>query len=459
MYITRPHRPEINVHFERKLLARLQSRNSRAMNTAPSVPAYGPITGHARVKGDIFGVYHGDPKLLLNMPSTNEAPSPSPSSMQGNFWSPSYVSPSTPYIPFIPLTNPWYGPLLGRLYYGHVIPVEEVTPGRWGLPPRIREDWYALELNLHAVLFAMMERSRLQHPQCMVPFGYPYRFGYLVLYRTRNAARYIARRSINGFLPLLGNLSMFFFYLRLAEMTIGLEGWRDEVCKVAQVHPQWLADLEHSAAGDLTIPRIGGIIDLSLPPGTDPTLVRESELDFMIGSIISKRLRIPLYIRWGKIGHYAQSLGFDVQRRADGVLKLPPQSPIRRHLSFDLTGYRSDDPSAFSTRRGPQWSTPWRRYGIFFARRQKKNHDLMSHETSGDRARHLQRVQHAWATGVPGKTGARVYVWELSDAHYIRRAAGRNNYEGVWRIIRRLNGFMIHSIMSGIAVRSWIRMR
>ncbi|KAJ6600196.1 hypothetical protein B0H10DRAFT_1958849 [Mycena sp. CBHHK59/15] len=306
MYITRPHRPEINVHFERKLLARLQSRNSRAMNTAPSVPAYGPITGHARVKGDIFGVYHGDPKLLFNMPSTNEAPSPSPSSMQGNFWSPSYVSPSTPYIPFIPLTNPWYGPLLGRLYYGHVIPVEEVTPGRWGLPPRIREDWYALELNLHAVLFAMMERSRLQHPQCMVPFGYPYRFGYLVLYRTRNAARYIACCSINGFLPLLGNLSMFFFYLRLAEMTIGLEGWRDEVCKVAQVHPQWLADLEHSAAGDLTIPRIGGIIDLSLPPGTDPTLVRESELDFMIGSIISKRLRIPLYIRWGKIGHYAQ---------------------------------------------------------------------------------------------------------------------------------------------------------
>ncbi|KAJ6626153.1 hypothetical protein B0H10DRAFT_1942000 [Mycena sp. CBHHK59/15] len=190
---------------------------------------------HARVKGDIFGVYHGDPKLLLNMPSAKEAPSPSPSSMQGNFWSPF--------------------PLLGRLYYGHVIPVEEVTPGRWGLLPRIREDWYTLELNLRAVLFATMERSRLQRPQCMVPFGYPYCFGYLGLYRTRNAARYIARRSIHRFLPLLSNLSMFFFYLRLAEMTIGLEGWRDEVCKVAQVHPQWLADLEHSAAGDLTIPR------------------------------------------------------------------------------------------------------------------------------------------------------------------------------------------------------------
>ncbi|KAJ7833894.1 hypothetical protein B0H13DRAFT_1653562, partial [Mycena leptocephala] len=68
----------------------------------------------------------------------------------------------------------------------------------------------------------------------------------------------------------------------------------------------------------------------------------------------------------------------------------------------------------------------------FFARRAQSNNNRASRETAQDCQRRQQREAHAAHGGVPGNKGARVYVWEKSNGHYVRRAAGRGSYEEVW---------------------------
>ncbi|KAJ7468399.1 hypothetical protein B0H11DRAFT_2238837 [Mycena galericulata] len=182
----------------------------------PTIPVDAGLLGHARCGHDIWGVYNGNPTMLLNMPTREQAPAPYHASVKGNFSSPSYVSLASPYIMFIPTFDPWYGPILGRLHYKRSsLSIVQRGDGRWILDAEVASEWHTLELRLRGVLHAMMTVSKLPRPKGMVPFGYPYRFGYFWHYATENAARAVAFRSINGFLPLIGNLAMMFWYMQI----------------------------------------------------------------------------------------------------------------------------------------------------------------------------------------------------------------------------------------------------
>ncbi|KAJ7873747.1 hypothetical protein B0H13DRAFT_1894799, partial [Mycena leptocephala] len=169
-----------------------------------------PILGHARIGDAIYGVYNGNPHFLRNMPTYEDAPPPYHASMHGNFTSPTYASPATPYIMFIPSVHPWYGPLLNRLNYKRSgLPIIEFEHGRWGLASSLADDWWTLETNLRRVLNAMMDIAK-KRTKGMVPFGWPSRWGYLNKFRTEQSARTAIVRAIRGFLPLIGSLSMYF---------------------------------------------------------------------------------------------------------------------------------------------------------------------------------------------------------------------------------------------------------
>ncbi|KAJ7857376.1 hypothetical protein B0H13DRAFT_1641034 [Mycena leptocephala] len=68
----------------------------------------------------------------------------------------------------------------------------------------------------------------------------------------------------------------------------------------------------------------------------------------------------------------------------------------------------------------------------FFLRRQQKNAQTAASETLDNKRRREQREANAQKGQVPGRKGARVFVWEKENGQYIRRAAGRNKYEDVW---------------------------
>ncbi|KAJ7078204.1 hypothetical protein C8R44DRAFT_754951 [Mycena epipterygia] len=466
--------------------------------SAPTLPMDRiPLLGHAHIEKKIFSVYNGYAQFLINMPTAEKAPAPHPTSVHGNLFSPTYVASATSDIMFIPALNPWYGELFGPLNYKRsTLPIvqmmDEMDNGPWGLPNNLKDEWYRLEMTLRRVLLAMMKVNHLPRTKGTVPFGYPSRWSYLQTYRTENAARTVIFRAIKGFLPLIADLAMHFWFMSIrnnvgngAENTdiFDLPDWRDAVCRLADIHPSWLDKLEKSAAGDLEIPRIGGIIDFSVPSGNYPILVNlPHDFQFVLPAIIASHLPMPLYIYWGEIKNYPEvfipsglkSLQFVPDELEITYLHRLPGDVAFSRWTMNVTAMRttfisschdSDPyvaPSAASPALGllcaaaqeeppsaalvlltaaPRPFPPVERYSgqregeemdTFFLRQHQHNTEWAARETHEDKQRRKQREDHAAKGQAPGHKGARVFIWEESNGHYIRWAAGHQNYNDYW---------------------------
>ncbi|KAJ7691084.1 hypothetical protein B0H14DRAFT_2420214 [Mycena olivaceomarginata] len=68
----------------------------------------------------------------------------------------------------------------------------------------------------------------------------------------------------------------------------------------------------------------------------------------------------------------------------------------------------------------------------FFARREAQNVSREARETPQQRQSRQQRTANAAKGAVPGRKGARIYVWENSSGYLIRTAGGRTRYEELW---------------------------
>ncbi|KAK6981383.1 hypothetical protein R3P38DRAFT_2808145 [Favolaschia claudopus] len=299
-----------------------------------------------------------------------------------------------------------------------------------------------------------------------VEFPFPSRFGYEQSYRTENAARTVACRSRHAFLPLIGELSMRFWYISILESSPG--DWRARVCEIARIHPQWLTDLEQSVAGDLTVPRIGGIIDFSVPSDSrDPTYdVKLPRIfDVLLGKIIATNVPIPLYIGWGALTNTIdvfvprtlEKLGFLPEpSELQYLSRLPGRVAFSRwdmqgenckgeltlHSLRDSEPYRpsvdpgvplpAHEPSPFPPVEAGSGQRSGESMAEFFIRRKQENVHRERRESPEQRQGRLQREAHAARGGVPGKKGARVYVWEKSNGHFVRMAGGRQRYDDIW---------------------------
>ncbi|KAF7369714.1 hypothetical protein MVEN_00302900 [Mycena venus] len=442
---------------------------------SPSVPITVALTGTALIRGETYTLYNADSRFVRFMPTAEEAPVLTNATAQ-NFISPTTISNIVPYIIFIPAHTPWHGPLLGRLSFtSDKIPIVKDSSGRWGLSQNVRDQWQTLELNLIHLCNGFRHVHTLPIPADIHNFGYPYRAGYTSSHKTFRAARAAAMRAIDGFLPLIGQVSMFLYLYKRNSEKEGWENWRKRVCERANLEEAWLTAVEDSAIGDFTIPRIGGILDLGLPPNTDPISVRRTELDFLVGAIITDHLPMPLYVRWGTISDtpeipvpkYLEAMKFVPDWREIKYLKSLPgkvkfstwarkqpstetvyYSSLRDSYPFvNQTAVRetpSFPPVTAPSSLAPESSfPPVERYSgqkagetmeQFFARRALSNEATCLREDSRQKHSRLERENHARKGQVPGgnSKAARVYIWELCDGHYIRRAAGRSNYEDVW---------------------------
>ncbi|KAF7324372.1 hypothetical protein MVEN_02646800 [Mycena venus] len=419
---------------------------------SPSVPITVALTGTALIRGETYTLYNADSRFVRFMPTAEEAPVLTNATAQ-NFISPTTISNIVPYIIFIPAHTPWHGPLLGRLSFtSDKIPIVKDSSGRWGLSQNVRDQWQTLELNLIHLCNGFRHIHTLPIPADIHNFGYPYRAGYTSSHKTFRAAQAAAMRAIDGFLPLIGQK-------RNSEKE-GWENWRKRVCERANLEEAWLTAVEDSAIGDFTIPRIGGILDLGLPPNTDPISVRRTELDFLVGAIITDHLPMPLYVRWGTISDtpeipvpkYLEAMKFVPDWREIKYLKSLPgkvkfSTWARKQPSTETVYYSSlRDSYPFvnqtAVRETPSFPPvtapsslvpessfpPVERYSgqkagetmeQFFARRALSNEATCLREDSRQKHSRLERENHA-------RKG------QLCDGHYIRRAAGRSNYEDVW---------------------------
>ncbi|KAK6997113.1 hypothetical protein R3P38DRAFT_2564359 [Favolaschia claudopus] len=445
----------------------------------------GYINGSVRCHQEIYMVFAGDAEFIRNvLLQGKEAPAIRIDTASMDFRS-HFVLPDTAYTMFIPRHDIFHGPLFGRLGFKyHTLPV--VCYGDeegWALHPDVIDEWRALELNMCAVAGAMNRRCRSERPR-IIPYPAPYRFGFEKKRYTEVTARRVAMKSIQGFLPLVGQLGLFFFLFAASEDLSG-SNWRSDVISDAKVHPAWFDELER-VVGDWTLPRVGGVVDLRPAKTPHSEYTPKTKMDFLLGSIITFDIPLPLYLRFGDIDvdpresrpHNPlpltlEALPFFPDNEEIQYLKQIPgviafsQWEVTNDVCLNYPGndivkkFRSRreiapfpmshspvsnvlQPMSHSPVSRASPVSPWfavekysgQRAGEemskFFARRNTANEGRRQTENAEQRAAHLQREAHAAKGGVPGNKGAKVFVWMLVAGHRIRQAAGRRNYSACW---------------------------
>jgi hypothetical protein len=401
---------------------------------------------HALVGKDIFTIIQGDGSVFDRLPYPREAPGPE-SVVLDKIWQTGWISNEVPFMVLVPVYRPFYGPLFHRLRYDHrSFPIERHPAGGWSLNMAVMEGWVALERNMRALAYAMLECGSIALPRYFRFWSPPERYGYRLRYPNRRIALDIAARSRDAFIPLMAALSFALMIMNwLSEQVDGFD-WREKVLKKTAIHPQWLADLEMSAVGDKDDPKVGGIIDMS-------------KCEFVWILRLLEQFKLPLYLYWGDtvdhplgLPEYFTTSGI-VPGRAeiDHLLsranskRLPSQPPATAPAAVslprpaDIVTPATGNPDSAPAPR--QMFPPVERYSgqrpgedwqSFFARRAKSNDTQAERETPQQREKRRQREAHAAKDGVPGKKGARVYVWEDVDGFLIRRAAGRGHYQTYW---------------------------
>ena len=93
--------------------------------------------------------------VLYRLPKPNDAPQPS-SVILGDIWDLHWIRPAAPFMLLVPMNRrPFDGPLLSRLNYVHSIPLQQNDDRSWSLRSDFIRDWHILELNLHAIWWAI----------------------------------------------------------------------------------------------------------------------------------------------------------------------------------------------------------------------------------------------------------------------------------------------------------------
>ncbi|KAK6988358.1 hypothetical protein R3P38DRAFT_3332056 [Favolaschia claudopus] len=386
----------------------------------------------------IFGVHYGDPRFLLDIPLPSEAAAPDGYRFNNeDFRRPLWLDPKFPYLVLLPRFSPFYGPLFSRLNVNEkTVPIVEVTvPGssfkqfdvRWGLEQKLVDSWLYLESLPRLTLRTMMDLYGSRPAEAVYTFLSPINYCYTERNATsRSNAVKIALRSRDAFLPLMAEITLMFILLDARD----IKDWRGRLKDHTKLNWQWIVDLEQSAVGNMTIDRMGGLMDLTLAKThLDHHLPRHAR--WLLPHLLGKH-RVPLYFFYGNdlplkepIPDALVNLGF-----------VPSQNGEVVFSRWSTTG-----PSAGqgAGARDALCSTPifhsLSRQDIhaFMQRRRLHNEKRAKHESADAKKGRLAREHHASAGAAPGKKGARVFIWEEEGGgFFIRRACNRTNAADRW---------------------------
>ncbi|KAK7044607.1 hypothetical protein R3P38DRAFT_3176855 [Favolaschia claudopus] len=453
----------------------MESSITSGLPTFPKTPYF---DGFIQTKVGIFGVHYGDPRFLLDIPLPSEAAAPDGYRFNNeDFRRPLWLDPKFPYLVLLPRFSPFYGPLFSRLNVNEkTVPIVEVTvPGssfkqfdvRWGLEQKLVDSWLYLESLLRLTLRTMMDLYGSRPAEAVYTFLSPINYCYTERNATsRSNAVKIALRSRDAFLPLMAEITLMFILLDARD----IKDWRGRLMDHTKLTWQWIVDLEQSAVGNMTIDRMGGLMDLTLAKThLDHHLPRHAR--WLLPLLLGKH-RVPLYFFYGNdlplkepIPDALVNLGFvpsqselDYLHSLDGEVVFsrwsttgskwqshrngrPPSttsSIAPAHLQ--AKGQEPEMPSAppppstpFPDVERDSGQKPGEDIHAFMERRRLHNEKRAKHESADAKKGRLAREHHASAGAAPGKKGARVFIWEEEDGgFFIRRACNRTNAADRW---------------------------
>jgi hypothetical protein len=115
---------------------------------------------------------------------------------------------------------------------------------------------------MQVLVHAISDLSTGWLPKFFRFWPFPKRYGYGLSYSCRIHVQIIAAQSRNAFVPLMATITLMFLILAHRESLIDRFNWCEKVLEQTGIHPEWLAALESSAAGDPFPSRVGGVIPL-----------------------------------------------------------------------------------------------------------------------------------------------------------------------------------------------------
>ncbi|KAK7013903.1 hypothetical protein R3P38DRAFT_2545985, partial [Favolaschia claudopus] len=410
--------------------------------------------GHFIQRASIFTVYCGNTQFMKELPLREEHPGFDPTSEdpEGEFRRISWIHPAMPYLMFLPAQDPFEGPLFqclsvtahhGRSSHQQPLPIWHST-----MITKTSGQWANLEYKMHEVLVAM-RREFPDHKQLLKGFLFaklPSKHGFHKTFESIPDLTKAIRHARDAFLPLMAAITMMFVLLDARDAD---GSWRHRVMAAAQVPPQWFADLESSAVGNMKIKRLVNRL-----------------LDAVIG-----KLDLPLYFHWGAIeekpsfpiptalqdkGFYPDrneikwlqgqqdNTGFSYREWGGGLGDSPKArgdddavmsaAPIHTTISTPSTG---PVPEPANSLLPEQESTPALDEGIhvLLSRRQCLLKQRLATEIPENRAIRLAREATAVNGEPPGMGGAKVFVWEERQdfaGGFIRRAVNRSTAADLW---------------------------
>ncbi|KAG6913937.1 hypothetical protein DXG01_003396 [Tephrocybe rancida] len=424
---------------------------------------------HALIKNDLYTVWKSESGNFPPIPANPIPRDPESKYIQ---WAPlpefkpMWIPIEHPFLAFIPRFKVFHGALLSRLAINERrVPLERLPDGTYILDKTTKDDWVALESNLRALAFALLQLGVAYTPQKFMFWPTPKRYGYEKSYRLPRVAKMKILQSRDAFVPLMATITMFLMIMDEMEALNVKFNWRKQVLLATQIKPQWLGALELSVIGDLTEPRIGGVIPTSPCPypqllpifyranltivlawGDDPP-VRPAQILVTGGVVPSGRVIQILrgrQLQYGPVSIKLEAVHRNGKRNFEPAFIGPRPDSDHRHLAF----YSKSSPNSgdqyleLSTntthltsfppvnrncgqRQGEHWTT-------FFERRQLSNQKREAEEFASDRAARQQREQNASLGRAPGKKGATVFYWDAIDGFRLRRFVERKNYDSYW---------------------------
>ncbi|KAG6836765.1 hypothetical protein H0H93_003684 [Arthromyces matolae] len=336
-----------------------------------------------------------------------------------------WIQDEFPYLMMMPTKCPFYPPLFDQLFYrNNRFPIVREERG-FILTRDTINMWEDLEGSLFGVVRAMGDICYHHLPKSFRYWAKPRQYGYTKAYRTKQIAQEVALDSRDAFVPLIATASLFFTMMdKFAHPPPG-STWREAVVSRAGVHHQFLSDLEGSVAGDAGVERVGGILH-----------------PYQLAALQS------LFCAWNTCilvswGHTSDPL---LHRASQYLIEenlLPPKTGISNYISRDASRSPPSPPPASS--QSPLKSPasfpaldplskqlPNETWNEFFLRRQAANQKLLQIETPVLKQARESRAKSALKQVVPGKRGAKVFVWEDVDGHRIRTAVSRKVVADIW---------------------------
>ncbi|KAK7006112.1 hypothetical protein R3P38DRAFT_2555656, partial [Favolaschia claudopus] len=405
--------------------------------------------GHFIQRASIFTVHCGNTQFMMELPLREERPGFDPTSEdpEGEFRRISWIHHTMPYLMFLPAQDPFEGPLFQRLsvtaHHGRSSLQQPLPIRHSTMIAKKSGEWKNLEFSMHAVLVAM-RREFPNHKELLKGFLFaklPSKHGFIKTFESTPALVKAIRHARDAFLPLMAAITMMFVLLDARDAD---GSWRHRVTAAAQVPPQWFADLENSAVGNMQIKRL---------------------VNRLLGAVIGK-LAIPLYFHWGAIKEKPsfpiptalQDKGFypdhdEIQwlqgqqsdtafREWRGGLGDSPRghddvvmsAPIPNTVSIPSEG---PAPKPANSLPPEQESAPALGEDIhaLLSRRQLLLEQRLATEIPENRAIRLAREATAANGEPPGKGGAKVFVWEEREEFaggFIRRAVNRSTAADLW---------------------------